>query len=215
MADGSAQRHNRGKTRHDLTPAFAQEQYARVLTIGAEKYGDNNWRKGMPWTSVIASAERHLLALKSGEDYDAESGLLHSAHLMANMAILTEFYKIYPQGDNRAHSYMVRQKIGVDIDELMDGAVHTKLQPHCYFSSKAVHTAIKKWLCDNGLPDGPIFETEPAAIRNSGVDMIVTADFANFIKLSKGGVCCYLLFSDKNKKHNVGHKRLDSLDDLA
>ena len=28
---------NEGKTRHDLVPAFAQEQYAKVLTKGAEK----------------------------------------------------------------------------------------------------------------------------------------------------------------------------------
>lgn len=31
-------RYNEGKTRHDLVPAFAQEQYAKVLTKGAEKY---------------------------------------------------------------------------------------------------------------------------------------------------------------------------------
>jgi len=38
-------RFNAGKTRHDLTPAFAQEEYAKVLTMGAAKYGDNNWQK--------------------------------------------------------------------------------------------------------------------------------------------------------------------------
>ena len=33
-------RYNAGKTRHDLVPVFAQEQYARVLTKGSEKYAE-------------------------------------------------------------------------------------------------------------------------------------------------------------------------------
>jgi hypothetical protein len=55
----------------------------------------------MPWMDMIASAERHLHAIKKGEDYDNESNLLHAAHVMANMAFLIEYYTIYPQGDNR------------------------------------------------------------------------------------------------------------------
>lgn len=112
-------RFNEGKTRHDLVPAFAQEQYAKVLTRGAEKYGDRNWEKGMPWSKVIASLKRHVLAIELGEDYDSESGLLHSAHVMCNAAFLTEYYKICPQGDDRFHSYLNTKKIGLDIDEVI------------------------------------------------------------------------------------------------
>ena len=112
-------RFNDGKTRHDLVPAFAQEQYAKVLTMGAAKYGDSNWTKGMKWSKVIASLERHLQAIKHGEDYDIESKLLHAAHIMCNAAFLTEYYKIYPQGDDRQHSYLSTPKIGLDIDEVI------------------------------------------------------------------------------------------------
>ncbi len=112
-------RFNEGKTRHDLVPAFAQEQYARVLTKGAEKYSARNWQNGMAWSKVIASLERHLQAIKRGEDYDLETGLLHSSHIMANSAFLTEYYKIYPQGDDRDHSYLNKPKIGLDIDEVL------------------------------------------------------------------------------------------------
>lgn len=35
-------RFNEGKTRHDLIPVFAQEQYASVLTKGSEKYAPHN-----------------------------------------------------------------------------------------------------------------------------------------------------------------------------
>lgn len=112
-------RFNTGKTRHDLVPSYAQEQYARVLTKGAEKYGDHNWQKGMAWSKVIASLERHLQAIKRGEDFDSETFLLHSAHVMCNAAFLTEYYKIYPEGDDRPHSYLNPKKIGLDIDEVL------------------------------------------------------------------------------------------------
>ena len=112
-------RFNKGKTRHDLVPSFAQEQYAKVLTKGAEKYAERNWEKGMEWSKVLASMKRHILAYESGEDYDPETGLLHMSHVMCNAAFLTEYYKIYPQGDDRPHKYLNRPRIGLDIDEVL------------------------------------------------------------------------------------------------
>lgn len=113
---GAGKRYNEGKTRHDLVPTFAQEQYAKVLTMGAEKYGDHNWQKGMAWTKVLASMIRHLEAIKRGEDIDPESGLYHSAHIMCNAAFFTEYYKIYPQGDDRNPIKFFVPRRGVDID---------------------------------------------------------------------------------------------------
>lgn len=112
-------RFNKGKTRYDLVPSYAQEQYAKVLTKGAEKYAERNWENGMKWSKVLASLERHLQEIKKGEDYDEETGLLHSAHIMCNASFLTEYYKIYPQGDDRPHRYLNQPKIGLDIDEVL------------------------------------------------------------------------------------------------
>lgn len=119
MKQGEGLRYNSGKTRHDLVPAFAQEQYARVLTKGAEKYAERNWEKGMNWSTVLASMKRHILAFESGEDYDPETGLLHMAHVMCNAGFLTEYYKIYPQGDDRPQRFLSVPKIGLDIDEVL------------------------------------------------------------------------------------------------
>lgn len=112
-------RFNHGKSRHDLVPQFAQEQYAKVLTKGSEKYAERNWELGMKWSKVTASLKRHTLAFERGEDFDKETGLLHTAHIMCNAAFLTEYYKIYPQGDDRPHLYLKRAKIGLDIDEVL------------------------------------------------------------------------------------------------
>ena len=112
-------RFNSGKTKHNLTPPFAQEQYAKVLTMGSIKYGDRNWELGMKWSTIVDSLERHLNAYKRGEDFDSESGILHSAHIMTNAAFLTEYYKLYPQGDDRNHWYLKDYRIGIDIDDVL------------------------------------------------------------------------------------------------
>ena len=118
MVDGRGERYNKGKTRHDLKPAFAEEQYAKILTLGSEKYAERNWERGMKWSQVLASLERHLYAIKRGEDYDPESGELHAAHVMCNAAFLTEYYKIYPQGDDRP-KHLRNLRIGLDIDGVL------------------------------------------------------------------------------------------------
>jgi hypothetical protein len=94
--ENKAFRTNENKLRYDLCPAIAQREYAKVWTQGLEKYPAGNWEKGFPFSVVIASAMRHLEAMRLGEMIDEESGLLHSAHLMANAAMLTEFHFTHP-----------------------------------------------------------------------------------------------------------------------
>lgn len=112
-----ALRYNHSKTKIGLIPPYAREVLAEVLTFGAEKYTPDNWKNGFQWMDVVDSLERHINAFKYGEDYDPESGSLHLGHAMCNLAFLIEFYKIYPQGDNRWQHY--HPKIGLDIDEVL------------------------------------------------------------------------------------------------
>lgn len=112
-------RYNEGKTKHHLVPPFAQEEYSKVLTLGAIKYEDRNWERGLSWTETYASVIRHLNAFMNGEDYDKETGLLHVSHAQAGCSFLAEFYNIYPEGDDRPHRYLRVPKIGLDIDEVI------------------------------------------------------------------------------------------------
>lgn len=114
-----ALRYDSGKVRHDLLPAHALNELAKVYTMGAKKYADNNWRKGMKWSRVLGSLKRHLNYIENGQDYDEESKLLHAAHVAWNAITLLEYYKIYPQGDDRQHIYLDTPKIGLDIDEVL------------------------------------------------------------------------------------------------
>lgn len=117
--DGQGERKNEGKLRYDLIHPVAIKGLAKVLTLGAEKYAERNWERGMPWTTVIASLKRHLAKIEQGEDYDPETGQLHADHLQCNAHFLSAYYAIYPQGDNRPHVYLEHPKIGLDIDEVL------------------------------------------------------------------------------------------------
>lgn len=94
-------RYNSGKLRYDLLHTKALEGITKVLTKGAEKYAPRNWELGMPWSNIFQSLERHLAAIKSGEDYDPETGELHADHIQCNAHFLSAYYHIYPQGDDR------------------------------------------------------------------------------------------------------------------
>jgi len=112
-------RYDADKVRHDLLPPNAINELAKVLTFGAKKYAPNNWMKGMAWSRIIGPLKRHLNAIERGEDYDPETGLLHSAHVMCNAAFLTEYYKIFPQGDDRPTFMNKKLRIGIDIDDVL------------------------------------------------------------------------------------------------
>lgn len=99
-------RYNEGKPRFDLIEPAALEMLAKVFSKGAEKYGAHNWLKGMDWSKMDASLQRHLSAWRSGEDKDAETGLPHMVHIAWNaMALLS--YEIHNIGkDDRVCRFM-------------------------------------------------------------------------------------------------------------
>lgn len=100
-------------------PVFANKEVAKVLTACTKEYADNNWKLGMRWSKVLTTLKHHIAAFEAGVDYDKEDGILHMAHAMCNTMLLTEFYRIYPQGDDRQHQYLVLPKIGLDIDDVI------------------------------------------------------------------------------------------------
>ncbi len=115
MSNEKAKRFNQGKPMLSLIPESHITGVGEVFTFGAKKYDKHNWRKGMSWSTVLDSAMRHMAAIQRGEDYDPESGLLHVHHLGCNIAILSEYYNIYPQGDDRVKS-VYEPKIALDLD---------------------------------------------------------------------------------------------------
>lgn len=93
--------YNEDKSKHELISAYSMECLAQVLTYGCKKYGPNNWRRGLMWSELIGSMERHMNRFKLGEDVDKESGLPHLSHLIANATFLLEYMVWHKNGDDR------------------------------------------------------------------------------------------------------------------
>lgn len=70
-----------GKTRWDLLDWDFVRYMAEVMTVGAGKYGDNNWKQ-VPdaYNRYFAAAMRHITDDLQGIENDAEDGLPHLAH---------------------------------------------------------------------------------------------------------------------------------------
>jgi hypothetical protein len=85
-----------------LVPPVALEELSWVLKLGAEKYGEYNWRKtGVCASTYISAAFRHLNAWRDGEDLDPESGRSHLAHAMTCFAIVLDAEKCGTLDDDR------------------------------------------------------------------------------------------------------------------
>lgn len=85
------QKYDSDKPAMDLIPPYMEEEVGMVLAFGAQKYAPDNWRKVTPLRSrYLAAAQRHINALKKGEQMDPESGLHHAAHAVCCLMFLGE-----------------------------------------------------------------------------------------------------------------------------
>ncbi len=77
------------KPRWELLPMDAVEKIVEVLTYGATKYADHNWKMvdGLN-DRYYAALMRHLVASRNGEKTDADTGMSHLAHAACNAIFL-------------------------------------------------------------------------------------------------------------------------------
>lgn len=84
-----------------LVPDVAIAHEAAALTVGALKYGRNNWRAHPVQAMIyIDAALRHLSLWKNGEEY-SEEGVHHLGHARACLAILLDAMEIGNLVDDR------------------------------------------------------------------------------------------------------------------
>jgi len=78
------------KIRMSLVPPIVYKAIATVMTFGANKYGDHNWKQCSQedlWRYRDAM-ERHWFAYRDGEYLDPESKKPHLYHVATNAAFL-------------------------------------------------------------------------------------------------------------------------------
>ena len=87
----------------ELVPPEAIIEVGKVFTYGANKYGKDNWRKGISFSKLFGATLRHLYKWFIGNDVDEESGLSHLSHALANVMMLLVYTSndIYSKYDDR------------------------------------------------------------------------------------------------------------------
>ncbi|MFA6336189.1 MAG: dATP/dGTP diphosphohydrolase domain-containing protein [Bacteroidales bacterium] len=83
------------KLKWDLLPMDVIEDVVKVLTYGAKKYSDDNWKLiDNPINRYYSAMMRHLIDWKVyNEQNDKESGLPHLAHALCCLVFINWFSK--------------------------------------------------------------------------------------------------------------------------
>jgi hypothetical protein len=86
---GAVRDSNEGKSRPDLISPYFTDRLGHRLALGAKKYQERNWEKGIPDAAFLESLERHLVSYKMGkqdEDHAAAiafniMGIIHNEEI--------------------------------------------------------------------------------------------------------------------------------------
>ena len=99
-----------------LLPPKATIEVAKVLTFGAQKYDEENWRKLENLQSRYTSgALRHIFAHIDSEALDTESGLSHLAH-----AICCLLFKLEIELETRTEKEKLRESDSTEYSACSD-----------------------------------------------------------------------------------------------
>ena len=91
---------DKNKLRYELLPWGATtDEIVRVYTVGARKYNDRNWERGMQYSRFLGATFRHIAAWVSGETVDSETKCHHLASAIFSLIALLH-YELHGIGDD-------------------------------------------------------------------------------------------------------------------
>jgi hypothetical protein len=93
FSTGAKRDSQEGKGRFDLLPVHAITRLAKHFENGAKRYGDDNWRKGIPLRRYLDSMLRHAFKFTGGAD-----GEDHLAACAWNALCLLETQEMIKRG---------------------------------------------------------------------------------------------------------------------
>ena len=88
-----AMRQRLDDVRFDLISSQGLRRLAETYAYGAQKYADNNWRKGMPFSVLMNHLIAHIYAYLEGDDNEED----HLAHAAWGLFALMEFEEMKPE----------------------------------------------------------------------------------------------------------------------
>lgn len=90
-ATGAVRSADAEQTRFDLVSPVGLRRLAETCAEGAKKYGDRNWERGFPATSLVNHALRHVNLWLAGDALED-----HLAHAAWNLLALMHFEERRP-----------------------------------------------------------------------------------------------------------------------
>ena len=78
--------------RYDLITPIGLRRLAQTCAEGAAKYSDHNWEKGLPGSSTVNHALRHVNLWLMGDNTED-----HLAHAAWNLLALMHFEEVMPE----------------------------------------------------------------------------------------------------------------------
>jgi len=93
-------------------------------------------------------------------------------------------------------------------------------EPHCYITSRPVSKEIsEQWLRKNEFPEKNVISlgiraSKVDAAKEAGIEIFVDDFYENFVELNHNGILTYLYTASWNILYDVGHMRLNSLNDI-
>jgi hypothetical protein len=103
MLQQEGRKDDTGKERFDLIPTYPLFKLAEVYTMGAKKYADRNWEKGIAYGRIFAALMRHAWKWWRGETTDPIDGQHHLASVAWSAFALMEYERTHPELDDRPH----------------------------------------------------------------------------------------------------------------
>ena len=85
-------KHDDGKTQYQYLSSKFIKEMAEITTQGAKKYGERNYLQGdeQALMRIYDALMRHLMAWRSGDEVDPESGKSHLSHVACNAMMIYE-----------------------------------------------------------------------------------------------------------------------------
>lgn len=125
--------------RFDLEMPIARKQLIKLITANGSHLDAK-----IPWSVVISQINFHTNECSLGKDYHTD-GFLHSVYIQYYSSLLTEYYFVNGNSDDRKHQYKNMPKIGLDIDEVLAEWVPAWIK---YFNIKDTPTS---WFFDKNI----------------------------------------------------------------
>lgn len=94
-----------------------------------------------------------------------------------------------------------------------------EFEPSIYITSRGIPVEwTEEWLDLHGFPKAKVIDvgknSKIEAAIDSGIDYFIDDRYENFYDLNRNGICTFLMSAKYNKKHDVGYRRVYSLNDF-